>query len=120
MHDFNGSCATLPLDRETAALQAEGDAQHSYRMSFQRVQSLRMSFVSPSITTFRCLPFRLLGRQELVQNGDILLQVHKPIIQLFANSRLVIAQLCIEILSVWGGAHGGGEDWLDEHGVMLL
>lgn len=67
-----------------------------------------------------CLPLRLFGRQELVENRHVLLQAHKPIIQLLAHSRLVIAQLGVKVLSVGRSAHGGGKDGLDDEGVVLL
>lgn len=66
------------------------------------------------------LPLILLPAQELLENVDPLLQRSQPLAQLLVHPRLIIAQLGVEVLPVWGGRHGGGEDRLDEHAVELL
>jgi len=70
--------------------------------------------------TTQHLPLRLLPRQELSQYRDILLQPAQPLLQLRLHLRFVIAQLLVEVLSVWCRAHGGAEDGLHDEGVVRL
>ena len=66
------------------------------------------------------LPLGLFASQELVQNSDVLLQSLQPLIQFLVHTWLVISQLGIEVLSVGCSRHGGGEDGLDDEGVVRL
>lgn len=66
------------------------------------------------------LPLGFLASQELIQYLDILLQPLQPLVQLFLYPLLVIAQLDVKVLSVRRRAHGGGEERLDDKGVVRL
>lgn len=61
----------------------------------------------------RYLPLGLLAGQEVVQNLDNLLEAAQPSTELLLNAGLVVTELCVEILAVGCGAHGGAEDRLD-------
>jgi hypothetical protein len=66
------------------------------------------------------LPLRLLPRQKLIQDGNILLQALQPLLQLGLHLCVVITELLVEILSVGCGAHGCTEDWLHDERVVGL
>jgi hypothetical protein len=81
--------------------------------------SLRFPHNAPSpslrqVNGTRTLPLRLL------QHRNNLLQRRQPLLQLSLHLALVVTQLLVEVLAVWGGAHGGAEERLDNKGVVGL
>lgn len=49
-----------------------------------------------------------------------MLQTFQPIIQFFVHAWLIIPQLRIKVLSIWGSRHSSGEDGFDNERVVLL
>lgn len=66
------------------------------------------------------LPLSRLGILESLQDGDHLLQSSDLLGQLGSNLGLILAQLLVEVIAVWGGRHGSTEDRLDNPGVVGL
>lgn len=66
------------------------------------------------------LPLSRLGILESLQDGDHLLQSSDLLGQLGSNLGLILTQLLVEVLAVWGGRHGSTEDRLDNPGVVGL
>lgn len=66
------------------------------------------------------LPLGLLPGEELVQDGNILLQRSQPLLQLSLNLGLVVSQLLVKVGTVWSSAHGGAENGLDDERVVGL
>lgn len=87
--------------------------------STQRTPVSSCTSPSPSPRT-STLPLRLLPPQKLIQHAHPLLQRDQPRIQLLAHPRLVVPELRVKVLAVRRGAHGGGEDGLDDEGVVRL
>jgi hypothetical protein len=66
------------------------------------------------------LPLGLLPSLELLKNAHNLLQAREPSIELLVDARLVVAEILVKGGTVWSGAHGGGEDGLDDERVVGL
>ena len=66
------------------------------------------------------LPLGLLPGEELVQDGNILLQRSQPLLQLGLNLGLVVSKLLVKVGAVWGSAHSGAENGLDDERVVGL
>lgn len=64
--------------------------------------------------------FGLLGALEGLQDGDNLLQCSDLLLHLGIDLTLVLTELRIEVLAVWGCGHRGGEDGLDHERVVGL
>nr|POE94435.1 hercynylcysteine sulfoxide lyase [Quercus suber] len=74
----------------------------------------------PLVPGSALLPLDILPRQELIEDLDPLLERGDVLVHLLVHARLVVAQLGVEVLAVGRRGHGGGEDGLDEEGVVLL
>jgi hypothetical protein len=83
-------------------------------ISLATIQCRPRSFVTS------CLPLGLLPGQELVQCSNDLLQRRQVALELLLDLRLVAAELSVEVLPVWCGAHGGAEQRLDDERVVGL
>lgn len=57
---------------------------------------------------------------ESLKDGNTLLESVDLLAEGGLNLRLVAAQLGVKVLPVGGGGHGGGEDGLDDEGVVGL
>lgn len=66
------------------------------------------------------LPLGVLPGQELVQYRNNLLQRRKVCLQLLLDLGVIAAQLGVEVLPVWCGAHGGAEERLNDERVVGL
>ena len=66
------------------------------------------------------LPLRLFPSLELLKNANNLLQAREPGIELLVDTLLVVTKVLVECGAVWSGAHGGGEDGLDNERVVGL
>lgn len=66
------------------------------------------------------LPLGLLAVDKGLEDGDDALQRREVGLELLLDLALVVAELDVEVLAVGAGAHGGGEDGLDEEAVVGL
>lgn len=66
------------------------------------------------------LPLSFLAVLESLQDSDALLESCNILLRCCLDLALVITQLGVEVLSVWGCRHGSAEDRLDDEGVVRL
>lgn len=66
------------------------------------------------------LPLSSLGILESLEDGDHLLQSSNLLRHCGVNLGLILTQLGVEILSIWGCGHSSTEDGLDKEGVVRL
>jgi hypothetical protein len=86
--------------------------------SMTHLNQLRKCFSARYLS--HCLPLRLLPRHELIQDGKVLLEALEPLLKLSLHLCVVVAQLVVKVLPVWGRAHGGAEDGLHNERVVRL
>lgn len=68
----------------------------------------------------RPLPLGLLAVDERLEDDDDAVQRGEVLLELLLDLGRVVAELDVEVLAVGAGAHGGGEDGLDEEAVVGL
>lgn len=66
------------------------------------------------------LPLGVLAVEEALEDADNLLEGGEVDAEFGLDLVVVVAELGVEVLAVGGGAHGGGEDRLDEEAVVGL
>lgn len=66
------------------------------------------------------LPFSLLRVQEGLQDANLGLQRLQPDLQSLIDLCLIVAELEVEVLSVWACGHGRAEDGLHQEAVVGL
>lgn len=66
------------------------------------------------------LPLSFLAGDESLEDGHNLVQALEVDAQVRRNLGGVVTELGVEILAVWGGAHGRVEEGLDDEAVMGL